>query len=373
MRWLFWFTIGAALSCCLGLWLLWDAVPLLLAGALLLSASLPVLSRRFRWLRRASAAAQGLLLGGCLLLSLQKMYYEPLIGLDEQTLPVVLTAQADSVPGQYSQSVRAEMKIGGKHYCVQAYLGGGQTAKAGNTLQGDFQIRVTLPGGARENTVYSGRGIFAQLSPKGDISIEDGQAGTLPYLPQRLGARARAAVETCFPEDTAAFAKSLLLGDTSDLSYAEETALRISGIRHIVAVSGLHVAILFGFLWVLCLHRPWPTFLLGVPLLALFAAMVGFTPSVVRACLMAALLILARLTRRTYDSLTAWAFAVLWLLIGNPLVVAAAGFQLSALCVLGILLFRQPVSERLSELLHKLPGGRVLSDSLAVSLSAAAL
>ena len=373
MRTLFWFSIGAALSCGVGLRLLWDALPLFLVCALLLAVSLTGLSLRFRWLRRAAAAAFGILLGGCLLGLQQRNDYAPLLALDGQTLPATMTAQADSVPGLYSQSVRAEMKIGGKRYCVQAYLGDGQTAKAGNILRGDFRIRVTLPGGSKQNTVSSGRGIFAQLSPKGDIAIEAGQEKEIRYLPQRLGARAKEAVERCFPEDTAAFAKSLLLGDTSDLSYAEETALRISGIRHIVAVSGLHVAILFGFIWVLCARRPWPAFLLGVPLLALFGAMVGNTPSVVRACLMAALLILARLTRRSYDPLTALAFAVLWLLIDNPFVIAAAEFQLSVLCVLGILLFQRPVSERLSALFQKLPGGKVLADSLAVSLSATVL
>lgn len=191
MRALFWFSIGTALSCCVGLWLLWDAVPLLLAGALLLAGSLAVLSRRFRWLRRAAAAALGLLLGSCLLLFLQRIYYEPLLALDEQTLPIVLTAKADSVPGLYSQSVRAEMKIGGKRYCVQAYLGDGQTAQAGNILRGDFRIRVTLPGGSKQNAVSFGRGIFAQLSTKGAIAIEAGQENRLRYLPQRLGARAK--------------------------------------------------------------------------------------------------------------------------------------------------------------------------------------
>lgn len=373
MRTLFWFSIGTALSCGVGLRLLWDAMPLFLACALLLAVSLAGLSLRFRWLRRAAAAAFGILLGSCLLGLQQRNDYAPLLALDGQTLPVTLTAQADSVPGLYSQSVRAEMNIGGKRYSVQAYLGDGQKAQAGNILRGDFRIRVTLPGGSKQNTVSSGRGIFAQLSPKGDIAIEAGQEKEIHYLPQRLGARAKEAVERCFPEDTAAFAKSLLLGDTSDLSYAEETALRISGIRHIVAVSGLHVAILFGFIWVLCARRPWPAFLLGVPLLVLFGAMVGNTPSVVRACLMAALLILARLTRRSYDPLTALAFAVLWLLIDNPFVIAAAGFQLSVLCVLGILLFQRPISERLSALFQKLPGGKALADSLAVSLSATVL
>lgn len=373
MRRLFWFSMGFALSCALLVLLLWDHGAVCFAILLFLCLPLAALSRRAKWARFPFAVLLGMALGSGLLLFLQKIYYAPLLRLDGQTLPVTLTAQADSVPGQYSEMVRAEMKIGSRRYTVRAFLGAGQTARAGNVLRGDFKLQATLPGGSKENSVHSGRGILALASPKGEISVETGQEGSARYLPQRLGAAAREAVETCFPEDTAAFAKSLLLGDTADLSYASETALRISGIRHIVAVSGLHVAILFGFLWVLCARRPLPACLIGIPLLALFAAMVGSTPSVIRACLMAALLVLSRLTRRSYDALTAWAFAVLWLLTGNPLVIAAAGFQLSVLCVLGILLFQRPFSERLSRLLRKLPKGNVLADSLAVSLSATVL
>lgn len=373
MRRLFWFSIGVALSCALLLWRLWDGSMVLFGLTLLLGTAAAWLSGRFRWVRYPAAVLLGMALGSGLLLCLQRTYYTPLLSLDGQTLPAALVAQADSVPGQYGQSVRAEMESGGRRYSVRAYLGEGQTAKAGDVLRGSFKIQVTLPGGSKENTVHTGRGIFAMVSPKGDVSIETGQENSLRYLPQRLGAAAKTAVEDSFPEDTAAFAKSLLLGDTADLSYAEETALRVSGIRHIVAVSGLHVAILFGFLWLLCAKRPWPAFLIGVPLLALFGTMVGGAPSVVRACLMAALLVLSRLTRRSYDPLTAWAFAVLWLLLGNPFVIAAAGFQLSVLCVLGILLFQRPISEGLSRLFQKLPKGKALADSLAVSLSATAL
>lgn len=373
MRRLFWFSIGAALSCALLVWLLWDYSAVLFGVTLLLGAASVRLSGKYRWVRYPAAVLLGMVLGSGVLLFLQRTCYAPLLALDGKTVPAALVAQTDSVPGQYSDTVKAQMEINGKRYTVRAYLGEGQTAKAGDILEGAFQIKVTLPGGSKENAVNYGRRVFALASPKSPVRIDGTRENSLRYLPQRLGAAAKEAVEDCFPEDTAAFAKSLLLGDTADLSYAEETALRVSGIRHIVAVSGLHVAILFGFLWVLCAKRPWPAFLIGVPVLTLFGAMVGNTPSVVRACLMAVLLVLSRLTRRSYDPLTAWAFAVLWLLMDNPLVITAAGFQLSVLCVLGILLFQRPVSEGLSQSLGKLPGGKILADSAAVSLSATVL
>ena len=47
-----------------------------------------------------------------------------------------------------------------------------------------------------------------------------------------------------FPQDTVSFAKALLLGDTEGLTYAQDTDLKLSGIRHVVAVSGMHVSIL---------------------------------------------------------------------------------------------------------------------------------
>lgn len=373
MRRLFWFTVGFALSCGLILSLLWDYGAVCLIASIVLCVPFAVLSGRGRWARYPAMVLLGIAVGSGMLLCRQRMVYRPLLCVDGVEMQCALTAQADSVPGRYGHSVKALLSLENHTYPVRVYLSREQTARAGDSLEGTFLLRATVPGGSKAESLESGRGILAVASPKGTVTIIPGSDAGLRFLPQRLTRAAQQALDRSFPEDAAAFAKSLFLGDTTDLSYEADTALRISGIRHIVAVSGLHVALLFGILWFLCGKRPLPAFLVGIPVLFLFGSMAGLTPSVTRACLMAGLLVLARLTRRCYDPLTAWAFAVLWLLLGNPFCIAAAGFQLSALCVLGILLFQRPMARRLQDLFRKIPKGAVLADSLAVSLSATVL
>ena len=154
-----------------------------------------------------------------------------------------------------------------------------------------------------------------------------------------------------FPEDTAGFAGALLLGDSRGLDYATDTAFKISGIRHIIAVSGLHVSILFALICTVTLKHRYLTALVGFPMLLVFAAVSGFTPSVIRACIMAFLMMMATVFNREYDPPTALAFAVLVMLLVNPMAAASASLQLSALCVTGILLFDRPIGNWVKRIL----------------------
>jgi len=183
-----------------------------------------------------------------------------------------------------------------------------------------------------------------------------------------------------FPEDVQAFARALLLGDDYDLDYETDTALKVSGIRHIVAVSGLHVAILYTLLQAMTLNRRWLTALIGLPVLYLFAAVALFTPSVTRACIMVALMILAQLLNKEYDPPTALAFAVLVMLLKNPLTITSISFQMSVACVAGILLFQPGIACWLQGKIGA-PRGKALKErlkrwfisSVSVSLSAIVL
>ena len=111
-----------------------------------------------------------------------------------------------------------------------------------------------------------------------------------------------------------------------------------------MAVSGLHVSILFGLLSLVTLKNRFLTALVGFPLLTLFAAVAGFTPSVTRSCIMAGLMLLALLLNKEYDAPTALSFAVLVMELCNPLVITAVGFQLSVVSVGGIQLFHPGLS-----------------------------
>ena len=380
MRKLMWAACGfSGAIFCVTRWM-WSGCGYLLAalGCLfLLTAGVGIWFSR---LRIPAVLLLGAFVGCAWLLVLQKCYYEPLFQLDDRTVSGELLLTGYPEESDYGLQASASFNWAGRQYPARLFLGSEDRAEPGNLLEGTFRIRLTIPGGSKESNALSGSRILALVTPKGDYGISTGRAGALRFFPARLARGVEEILRSSIPEDVASFARALLLGGSGGLDYAAKTALSVSGIRHIVAVSGLHVGILCGALWLLTGKNRRVLPLVGIPALFLFAAMAGFPPSVCRAGLMAGLLMLAPLLGREYDGLTALAAAVLVLLLWNPLAVQGAGFQLSVLSVMGILLFYPRLSEswqdRRGNPPKKGPRNRLLHfvmDSLCLTLSAMSL
>lgn len=193
------------------------------------------------------------------------------------------------------------------------------------------------------------------------------------FTPGSLLERCREAIgmriDALFGEH-AALVRALILGDRDRLPAQIESDYRRAGVVHLLAISGLHVSCLAMavdmLLRRLCVSRQ-GAYCIVLPLLAIYAAMVGFTPSVTRAAVMYAMLRGAPLLGRPYDGLSALAAAFMGILLARPLAIADAGFILSFSAVAGIQGFARPLSQQL-----RLPDGRLrrVADMLSVSLAA---
>lgn len=354
MRKLMWLTLGFGLACALCAYWLGNGSVLALAAF----AWAGFLAIRQRRLSRLGLLVWGLA-AGCSWFCLFHMWFlNPVISLDGNQKPAVICAQDYSVPTKYGSGVSGRMEYEGKSYAVYAYLDGNQQICPGDTVSGTFRFRVTVPGGEEEATYHRGDGVFLLAYQEDEIAITRCRNLSWREYPAVLRKEAGKLLEETFPEDTYPFAKALLLGDTEDLDYKTDTNLKISGIRHVAAVSGLHVSILFTLLSFVTFRKPFLTALLGFPLLLLFAATAGFTPSVNRACIMSGLMLLAQLLRKEYDGPTALSFAALCMLIVNPLVITSVGFQLSAGSVAGIYCFSPAIRKWLYGLLPNAKGWR---------------
>lgn len=150
-------------------------------------------------------------------------------------------------------------------------------------------------------------------------------------------------------EQEQAIAMALVLGVTEGIDTDLQNAYAASGAMHVLAVSGLHVGIIYGI--ILVLLRPlnsyawsrWVVAGISILLLWSFAFVTGLSPSVLRAVTMFSFIALARpLGWRTniYNTLAASAFV---LLIYNPYLIMSVGFQLSYLAVLGIVYLQRPI------------------------------
>lgn len=147
-----------------------------------------------------------------------------------------------------------------------------------------------------------------------------------------------------FSGDEFAVLSALTVGYKEELSDDLRETYQMAGVSHILALSGMHVAILWGLLgWVL---RPldrsrllrWVKCSLIVLLLWGFAFLVGLPASVIRAVVMCMLMTVARAAGERALSLNSLAIAAFFMLLYNPFYLFDVGFQLSFLAVFSILI-----------------------------------
>jgi len=139
---------------------------------------------------------------------------------------------------------------------------------------------------------------------------------------------------------------AVLLGDRSALDDAARDAFVRSGTMHLLAISGLHLAIVAGFLfWVLRLlgAQPKVASVVTLAVAACYIMVVGPRPPVVRAGLMLALFCLGVILDRPTLALSVVSTAALVMLVARPLEIADAGFQMSFVAVLGLFYLGAPL------------------------------
>ena len=161
-----------------------------------------------------------------------------------------------------------------------------------------------------------------------------------------LGGRLRDFIDSIpFPsEGTAPLLKALLTGDRSELSRDTVRVFRESGGAHLLALSGLHIGILYLFLsrllWPLgnSLRARGIRYVLTVLAAAIFTLVTGASPSIVRAFLFIFINETARLSGRPRNALRVLSTALLVQLVLNPSAITSVGFQLSYLAMAGIFL-----------------------------------
>lgn len=168
-------------------------------------------------------------------------------------------------------------------------------------------------------------------------------------------------------------AKALLLGQNKFIDKEVSEAYITAGTMHVLAVSGLHVGIVYGFFFLFIKPYQLPankrilylTFLILI--IWLYALITGMSPSVLRAATMFTLMGLAQMRSRSPSIYNALALSALVLMVFDPFIFYSVGFQLSYMAVLGIVLLQPRISP-----LWKPPNrvARYLWDITAVGIAA---
>jgi len=215
--------------------------------------------------------------------------------------------------------------------------------------------RRRFPGDLDAKAALGSKGInlVGSVSHADDVVVlrQDDPPATAEHVVFALRARSRALIRRAVPDDAAALVEAFVLGESPWLTDAIRAPFDGAGAAHLLAVSGLQATLLAALLfyalrwlwarsaWLLSRVDPDPAAaVLSLPLIVLYAAYAGGAASVVRSAWMALAVMVGVALRRKGATVQALGLAAILMVALEPRVVMDAGFQLSFLSVLALVL-----------------------------------
>lgn len=132
-----------------------------------------------------------------------------------------------------------------------------------------------------------------------------------------------------------------------------KTSFAHSGLLHLLAASGMNVALVYG-IWFFILRKFRAPFnfsvLSGIFIVIFYALMTGLGPSVIRATIMLIFILIGKLINRDAHSISLLSFVAILMLIYNPAYINDVGFQLSFLVTFGLLVMVPVIFEKIQSL-----------------------
>lgn len=233
-------------------------------------------------------------------------------------------------------------------------------ARAGDAVEALVRVRPINNFG--DPGAFDFRGYLARQNIQLQGSLRSGQLLTIVSHPPlrmsdrlaRVRGRFLSALDDLFAArpDEGALARAMLLGDRSFVERDRTADYQKTGVYHVLVLAGLHVGALAAFfLWAGRRLRlgPFPRILLTLLALAAYAGIVEDRPPIVRAVLMAAIFLSAKLIYRRMDLLNVAALSALLILFARPSEITEASFLLSFSAVAVIGGIAVPCIERSSE------------------------
>ena len=191
-------------------------------------------------------------------------------------------------------------------------------------------------------------------------------------LAARIRAKLRDTLLLFEGEKAGGFTYAMLFGDTAYMDKTDKSALRSVGAAHIFAVSGLHVGVLSGAILFLLRKfkaKRWVMILVLFPVLAFYAYLADFTPSILRASVMILLYLVASMLGMRYDDISSLSFTAIVILLVKPLYLFDMSFVMSFLSLFGIACLARPLEKFFTK--RKLPSALASGLALSVSTSVA--
>ena len=247
------------------------------------------------------------------------------------------------------------------------------TFKYGDLIYGSGKIQLPSParntGSFDYKRFLASQNVYSSIITTADNIAYAGQAKLNPFINFSLFLRNNIIriIDSSLPSEQAGLLKGIVIGERGGLSEETKENFNISGLTHLLCVSGANIAyIAVSCLFLLRILKIKPPYsnVVTIIVLIIFTFITGSSPAVIRAAIMGIMILLAEVFVRKSDVLTSISAASLFILIYNPFSLYDIGFQLSFAGTIGIVLFYK----NLVNYFNFLP--KLINDVFSVSLAA---
>lgn len=266
-----------------------------------------------------------------------------------------ITGVVAAYPAQHPASESVILKrcvIDGEatRYSVKVYFRDGSAPVPGDTVSlTASEVFCTADESSRYFYHTLSGGAWLSAFAEGTIRIEPAEKPSAFAVIERLRHHLKDKYDDNMEPELSAVSAAIINGDQSDVPDAIRDDFRKSGISHLFAVSGMHLAlwteILFRVLQKRSKIRIVPN-LFALLVILFYTAFTGFSPSVIRAGIMLALICIGRMIRQHSDPLNSLGVSVTAMLAVNPWLAGNVSFLLSVTATYAIVRVYPAVFER---------------------------
>ena len=338
---------------CIGLsgFLIFTSENIILKAAILvlgiLLGIIPLFFKGFKKHKPMLLLASGALLISCLLSFLYFDLYFKAYNIYDDEIEVVGSVENVTQSSSYTNRILVKVEtIDGKRKIGYRFYAYPTKASSKGIIEGSrISFTATLDCFSEDSYTYNiSKGINAYASDIYDLKIIEYTEGTFRVRFSRIREYLTRYTISLSDADTGAILSALLLGERDYLPDQLRLDFKRIGISHILALSGMHLAILsigIGKALSLIGVKKKAREVIIATFVLIYMAITGFSVSVVRAGVMLIISTLLFLLSRTKDSLTSLSVAVLIICIVTPNAIMDISLWLSALATFGIIAFSE--------------------------------
>lgn len=218
---------------------------------------------------------------------------------------------------------------------------------------------------------YKSKGIYNQFTSRNNHKASSEKSNLRVLFFYNIRNRISQMINTSLPKEEAALLNAVIIGDKHWLDEEERDDYTKAGLAHLLSISGLHVAfiayMLREFLKILKIKDRAKDIICSF-FITYYVLMIGAPPPALRSLIMMFVLLWGKHLKREYDMLASASFAIIIMLLLNPLLIHNQGFIISFGCIYSIALLYEPVYKMLGKFILPLSIRKAIALSISIQI-----